>query len=49
MVIPIAEKISLELVMWGAPVTIVLIVLLVWLVGWLGCLGSTRCACFYAR
>ena len=40
MVIPIAEKISLELVMWGAPVTIVLIVLLYgWLVG-LGALAQ---------
>ena len=37
MVIPIAEKISLELVMWGAPVTIVLIALVY---GWLFGLGA---------
>ena len=36
-VIPIAEKISLELVMWGLPVTIVLIVLVY---GWLFGLGA---------
>jgi hypothetical protein len=40
MVIPIAEKISLELVMWGTPVTIVLMILLYgWLVG-LGALAQ---------
>ncbi len=40
MVIPIAEKISLELVMWGLPVTIVLIALVYgWLVG-LGALAQ---------
>ena len=40
MVIPIAEKISLELVMWGVPVTIVLIILVYgWLVG-LGALAQ---------
>ena len=37
MVIPIAEKISLELVMWGTPVTILLIILLY---GWLFGLGA---------
>ena len=37
MAIPIAEKISLELVMWGAPVTILLIILLY---GWLFGLGA---------
>lgn len=37
MVIPIAEKISLELVMWGMPVTILLIILLY---GWLFGLGA---------
>jgi len=37
LVIPIAEKISLELVMWGLPVTIVLIVLVY---GWLFGLGA---------
>ena len=37
-VIPIAEKISLELVMWGTPTTIVLIILLY---GWLWGLGAT--------
>ena len=37
MVIPIAEKISLELVMWGLPVTIILIVLVY---GWLFGLGA---------
>ncbi len=37
MAIPIAEKISLELVMWGLPVTILLIVLLY---GWLFGLGA---------
>ncbi len=37
MVIPIAEKISLELVMWGLPTTIVLILLIY---GWLFGLGA---------
>ena len=37
MVIPIAEKISLELVMWSTPVTILLIILLY---GWLFGLGA---------
>ena len=37
MAIPIAEKISVELVMWGTPVTIVLIILLY---GWLFGLGA---------
>ena len=36
MVVPIAEKISLELVMWGTPVTIILVMLLY---GWLFGLG----------
>ena len=45
MVIPVAEKITIELVMWGIPATIVLIMLLYgWLFGLSSPAGSTSSA-----